>query len=317
MEHKELLEFRRRAISMVFQNYGLLPHQTVLQNAAYGLKLRGEDKDEREEKARAALSTVGLTDWESYYPSSLSGGMQQRVGLARALATDPDILLMDEPFSGLDPLIRRQLQDEFIDLQDQLGKTIVFVTHDLHEALKLGDRIAIMRDGEIVQVAEPEEILQNPHDDYVRAFTKDASAARVFSATTVMDDPEVLLYRWQGPRAAHTELEHTKRDWAFMVDKKHRYLGICTIDQVRKLMKQNIKTISDECLIRPEPVAPNVLIEDLFGLVSAESYPLPVTDADGKLLGVVRPRAILEALDTSTPSDEEEADTTGEEATDV
>lgn len=316
MQHKELLEFRRRSISMVFQNYGLLPHQTVLQNAAYGLKLRGEDKDEREEKARAALSTVGLTNWESYYPSSLSGGMQQRVGLARALATDPDILLMDEPFSGLDPLIRRQLQDEFIDLQDQLGKTIVFVTHDLHEALKLGDRIAIMRDGEIVQVAEPEEILQNPHDDYVRAFTKDASAARVFSAQTVMDDPEVLLYRWQGPRAAHTELEHTKRDWAFMVDKKHRYLGICTIDQVSKLMRQNIKTISDECLIRPEPVSPDVLIEDLFGLVSAESYPLPVTDADGKLLGVVRPRAILEALDTSTPNDEE-ADATGEEATDV
>mgnify|MGYP006285528691 FL=1 len=306
MDTKALLHFRRNAISMVFQSYGLLPHQTVLQNAAYGLKLRGDERSVREEQARVALETVGLTGWEEYYPDSLSGGMQQRVGLARALATDPDILLMDEPFSGLDPLIRRQLQDEFIDLQDQLGKTIIFVTHDLHEALKLGDRIAIMRDGEIVQVAEPEEILSNPHDDYVRAFTKDASAARVFSAATVMDDPEVLLYRWQGPRAAQTELEHTKREWAFMVDKKHHYLGICTRDLVDGLIKKKEKAINAEDLVRPEPVAQDVLIEDLFGLVSAESYPLPVTDEEGKLLGVVRPRKILEAL--HNPDEEEEQD---------
>ena len=237
MTHHELLDFRRRAISMVFQNYGLLPHYTVLENAAYGLKLRGVEREKREELARTALTTVGLSGWEEYHPSSLSGGMQQRVGLARALATDPDILLMDEPFSGLDPLIRRELQDEFISLQDQLGKTIVFVTHDLHEALKLGDRIAIMRDGGIVQVAEPEEILSNPHDDYVRAFTQDASAARVFSAATVMNNPEILLYRWQGPQVARVELEHAKREWSFMVDKKHRYLGICTRDLVDRLIE--------------------------------------------------------------------------------
>lgn len=303
MAPHELLHFRRNAISMVFQNYGLLPHYTVLQNAAYGLKLRGEEREKREELAREALATVGLSGWEEYHPSSLSGGMQQRVGLARALATDPDILLMDEPFSGLDPLIRRELQDEFINLQDQLGKTIVFVTHDLHEALKLGDRIAIMRDGEIVQVAEPEEILSNPHDDYVRAFTRDASAARVFSAATVMSDPEMVLYRWQGPRAARVELEHAKREWGFMVDKRHHYLGICTRDLVDRLIKENVRRIDETDLIRPEPVQPDVLIEDLFGLVSAESYPLPVTDAEGKLLGVVRPRAILEAL--HTPEEEE------------
>jgi glycine betaine/proline transport system ATP-binding protein len=303
MTARELLHFRRNAISMVFQNYGLLPHYTVLQNAAYGLKLRGEEREKREELARAALVTVGLSGWEEYHPSSLSGGMQQRVGLARALATDPDILLMDEPFSGLDPLIRRELQDEFIDLQDQLGKTIVFVTHDLHEALKLGDRIAIMRDGEIVQVAEPEEILSNPHDDYVRAFTRDASAARVFSARTVMNDPQMVLYRWQGPRAARVELEHAKREWGFMVDKRHHYLGICTRDLVDRLITRNVRTIDESELIRPEPVQPDVLIEDLFGLVSAESYPLPVANEDGKLLGVVRPRAILEAL--HTPEEEE------------
>jgi glycine betaine/proline transport system ATP-binding protein len=299
MTPRELLAFRRSSISMVFQNYGLLPHYTVLQNAGYGLKLRGDDKAAREEQARAALDTVGLTGWEDYYPSSLSGGMQQRVGLARALATDPDILLMDEPFSGLDPLIRRELQDEFIDLQDKLGKTIVFVTHDLHEALKLGDRIAIMRDGEIVQIAEPEEILSNPYDDYVRAFTQDASVARVFTASTVMDDPEVLLYHWQGPRAAHAELEHTKREWAFMVDKKHTYLGICTHDLVDDLIRRNERRIDAESLDRPDTVDPNVVIEDLYGLVSAESYPLPVTDEQGKLLGIIRPRAILDALHTS------------------
>jgi len=304
MDTRELLEFRRKSISMVFQNYGLLPHQTVLQNAAYGLKLRGDEREAREERAISALSKVGLTGWEGYYPDSLSGGMQQRVGLARALATDPDFLLMDEPFSGLDPLIRRELQDEFIDLQDQLGKTIVFVTHDLHEALKLGDRIAIMRDGEIVQIAEPEEILSNPHDDYVRAFTQDASAARVFSAATVMDDPEVLLYRWQGPRAAQVALEHSKREWAFMVDKKHHYLGICTRDLVDTLIKKKEKVIDTADLIRPEPVAPTVIIEDLFGLVSAESYPLPVTDEGGTLLGVIRPRAIIETL--YNPTEEEE-----------
>lgn len=304
MSTRELLDFRRRSISMVFQSYGLLPHYTVLQNAAYGLKLRGEDQKTREEKARAALATVGLTGWESYYPDSLSGGMQQRVGLARALATDPDILLMDEPFSGLDPLIRRQLQDEFVDLQDQIGKTIVFVTHDLHEALKLGDRIAIMRDGEIVQIAEPEEILSNPHDDYVRAFTRDASTAGVFTARTVMDDPEVLLYRWQGPRAALAELVHHKRDWAFMVDKKHRYLGICSRDLVDTLIKEGIRHIEAADLIRPDPVDPDVLIQDLFGLVGAGSYPLPVADPDGTLLGVIRPRSILEALHTPDPSEE-------------
>ncbi len=304
MEHAELLNFRRNSISMVFQNYGLFPHYTVLQNAAYGLKLRGDDQKEREESARTALKTVGLAGWEDYYPSSLSGGMQQRVGLARALATDPDILLMDEPFSGLDPLIRRELQDEFIDLQDQLGKTIVFVTHDLHEALKLGDRIAIMRDGEIVQVAEPEEILSNPHDDYVRAFTQDASPASVFTATTVMDEPSLLLYRWQGPRVAHTELMHHKSDWAFMVDKKHRYLGICTEDIVGGLIRKNAKAIESDDLIRPEPVSPDVLIEDLYGLVSTESYPVPVVDGEERLLGVIRARKILEAL--HNPDDDEE-----------
>jgi len=232
--------------------------------------------------------------------------MQQRVGLARALAKDPDILLMDEPFSGLDPLIRRQLQDELVELQADLGKTIIFVTHDLHEALKLGNRIAIMRDGELVQIAEPEEILSNPHDEYVRAFTRDASPARVFSAATVMDDPEVLLYRWQGPLNARTEMERTKREWAFVVDKKHTYLGVATRDRIEKLAKAKKTTVDKEDLEWLDPVSPETILEDLFGRVSAQSYPLPVTNEEGRLMGVVRPRAILNALSTDDEMTDEE-----------
>ncbi len=298
MSHKELLEFRRNLVSMVFQGYGLLPHYTVLENAAYGLRLRRDEKDEREARAMEALKTVGLAGWENYYPASLSGGMQQRVGLARALAKNPDILLMDEPFSGLDPLIRRQMQDELVDLQEDIGKTIIFVTHDLPEALKLGDRIAIMRDGQVIQVAEPEEILSNPYDEYVRAFTRDASPARVFTASTVMEEPEMLLYRWQGPLTARTEMERQKREWSFVVDRKRKYLGVATRDAIERLVKEKRATVEKEDLTYLEPVKPDVIIEDLFGLVSSESYPLPVTDDEGKLLGVVRPRAILNALST-------------------
>ncbi len=298
MSHKELLEFRRNLVSMVFQSYGLLPHYTVLENAAYGLRLRGDEKGEREARAIEALKMVGLAGWESYYPTSLSGGMQQRVGLARALAKNPDILLMDEPFSGLDPLIRRQMQDELVDIQEDIGKTIIFVTHDLPEALKLGDRIAIMRDGQVIQVAEPEEILSNPFDEYVRAFTRDASPARVFTASTVMEEPEMLLYRWQGPLTARTEMEHNKREWSFVVDRKRVYLGVATRDVIERLAKEKRTTVEKDDLQYLEPVKPDVIIEDLFGLVSSGSYPLPVTDDQGRLLGVVRPRAILNALST-------------------
>ncbi len=300
MSHKELLQFRRELVSMVFQGYGLLPHYTVLENASYGLKLRGDEKSPREARAREALEMVGLAGWEDYYPASLSGGMQQRVGLARALAKDPDILLMDEPFSGLDPLIRREIQDELVDLQENIGKTIVFVTHDLSEALKLGDRIAIMRDGQVIQVAEPEEILRNPHDDYVRAFTRDASPARVYTAATVMEDPEILLYRWQGPLAARTEMERQKREWSFVVDRKRKYLGVATREVIERLVKRKCTTVDQNELHFIEPVKPDVVIEDLFESVSSESYPLPVTDDQGRLLGVVRPRAVLNALSRET-----------------
>ncbi|MBC7323695.1 MAG: ATP-binding cassette domain-containing protein, partial [Moorella sp. (in: Bacteria)] len=173
MDEQELTRFRRTQTAMIFQHYGLLPHRTILENVAFGLKLRGVKREEREAAARKAIKQVGLDGWESHYPAALSGGMQQRVGIARALVQDPELLLMDEPFSGLDPLIRREMQDELIRLQEELHKTIVFVTHDLNEALRLGDRMAVMRDGVFVQVGRPQEIVQHPADDYVARFVQD------------------------------------------------------------------------------------------------------------------------------------------------
>jgi len=173
MSKRQLVSFRRERIAMVFQHYGLLPHRTVLDNVAFGLKLRGDDKGNRKEKAAEALHRVGLKGWENYYPASLSGGMRQRVGIARALVMDAPILLMDEPFSGLDPLIRRELQDEMIHLQKVMHKTIFFVTHDLSEALRMGDRMAIMKNGEIVQVGSPDEVIANPADEYVARLVSD------------------------------------------------------------------------------------------------------------------------------------------------
>jgi glycine betaine/proline transport system ATP-binding protein len=196
MDKKELTEFRRYQTAMVFQHYGLLPHKTVLDNVAFGLKLRGVPKKERREKAMHALEIVGLEKWASYYPSSLSGGMRQRVGIARALVADSPILLMDEPFSGLDPLIRREMQDELIRLQEEMHKTIFFVTHDLDEAMRLGDRMAVMKDGSIVQIGKPAEVFANPANDYVARFVQDRreeirKADEQIAALNAANDKEV------------------------------------------------------------------------------------------------------------------------------
>ena len=189
----QLMQFRRGKVAMVFQHYALLPHRRVLDNVAYGLEIRGMDREARYGAASEAIRTVGLQGWEDYYPRAMSGGMQQRVGLARALAVDPEVLLMDEPFSGLDPLIRREMQDELLSLQSDLHKTIIFITHDLDEALKLGDRIAIMRDGEIIQEGAPTEIVTAPADGYVSEFVQDVSRAKVIQARAIMRKPAAVV----------------------------------------------------------------------------------------------------------------------------
>ncbi len=298
MNNEQLLQFRRDTFGMVFQHYGLLPHMTVLDNAAYGLKIKGMPKGERYAKAMQTLETVGLKGWEDYYPGSLSGGMQQRVGLARALANDPEILLMDEPFSGLDPLIRRQMQDELVELQEKLKKTIIFVTHDLHEALKLGDEIAILRDGEVVQVGTPEDIVSNPADEYVQEFVQDASPARVLTAGSIMSDPTILAYAWEGPKTALTLIRSNKRRAAFIVNKSRELLGVIRDKELEKLLEneEKLKTIPISSIKSVSSVTEDTLIEDLFAIVTENPWPIPVVDEHNKLKGVVTTDQIFESL---------------------
>jgi glycine betaine/proline transport system ATP-binding protein len=294
---KQLRDFRRHTTGMVFQYFGLLPHRSVLDNVAYGLKVQGVSKEKRYAKAREAIDTVGLKGWEDYLPSALSGGMQQRVGIARALTTDPEILLMDEPFSGLDPLIRREMQDELLELQDKVHKTIVFVTHDLHEALKLGDRIAIMRDGKIIQVGAPEDVITEPADDYVREFVQDASPAKVLTAGGIMEQPEALLYEWQGPKAALHTLRSLKEDHAFMVSREKKLLGLVTMKRLKNLIQDNgginLKDVLETDIATTNP---DVVLEELFPTAAAADYPIAVIDEAGKFIGEIQISSIFENM---------------------
>lgn len=289
----QLINLRRHTTSMVFQHFGLFPHRNVVDNVAYGLKVRGAGKKERYDRAREVIETVGLKGWEGYLPSALSGGMQQRVGLARALATDPDILLMDEPFSGLDPLIRRQMQDELLDLQEKVQKTILFVTHDLHEALKLGNRIAIMRDGEIIQTGAPEEVITTPSDAYVREFVKDASPAKVLTAGNIMEQPNVLLYEWQGPKAALHILTTANLDNAFLVTRSGKLMGLVTKGRLRELIQKGSSSLTE--VLEPDLITctPDMLMEDLFPLTVSTEYSIPVVDEEGKFMGEIHTSTIL------------------------
>jgi glycine betaine/proline transport system ATP-binding protein len=293
---RQLTELRRHTVSMVFQYFGLLPHRNILENVAYGLKIRGMAKSKREAKAREMIELVGLKGWESYLPSALSGGMQQRVGIARALSTDPKMLIMDEPFSGLDPLIRRQMQDELLDIQEKVHKTILFVTHDLHEALKLGNRIAIMKDGEIIQIGDPEEVITAPSDGYVREFVQDASPAKVLTAKRIMEQPNVLLYEWQGPKTAMHILESTELDNAFVLGRGSKFRGLVTVERLLEIIKGGGKSIMNA--LEPEPLrcTSDTIVEDLFPLVASTRHPIPVVDDDGKFLGEIHTSTILGSM---------------------
>jgi glycine betaine/proline transport system ATP-binding protein len=307
LNEKELMEFRRRSTAMVFQAFGLLPHYTVLENVAYGLKIRGMPLDERSKIAQEAVETVGLQGWEEYLPSSLSGGMQQRVGLARALAADPDIMLLDEPFSGLDPLIRRQMQDELIQLQSELHKTMIFVTHDLQEALKIADRIAIMQDGSIIQIGTPEDIIANPGSDYVQEFVQDAYPATVLTAGTIMEDIEPEIHVWQGPKVVHTLIHRSKRDFAFVLDKSNCPIGFLTHRALEKLIRDGGDRVDQAMDTEFETCAPDMTVEELFPLATASPYPIAVLDDNGKLVGYIRNHTIIESMI------QEESDNGGED----
>ncbi|MGH4036829.1 MAG: quaternary amine ABC transporter ATP-binding protein [Sphaerochaeta sp.] len=306
MNTEQLMQFRRKTYGMVFQHYGLLPHMSVLDNAAYGLKIKGIDKEERYKKAMEVLETVGLKGWEDYYPTSLSGGMQQRVGLARALSNEPEILLMDEPFSGLDPLIRKQMQDELVELQSTLHKTIIFVTHDLHEALKLGDKIAIMRNGEIVQIGTPEDIVTNPADEYVSEFVQDASPAKILTAGSIMSDVPVITYAWEGPKTALTLMKSEKKTVGYVVDQKRSFLGIITSKELERLLKleEKFKIIPSSSIIKVESVHPDIIVEELFAIAPKNHYAIPVVDEKNRLLGRITNDAIFDSISVDGGSDD-------------
>ena len=309
LDARGLMKFRRRSTAMVFQAFGLLPHYTVLENVAYGLKIRGMPLEKRVKIAQGAVDTVGLKGWEDYLPSSLSGGMQQRVGLARALAADPDIMLLDEPFSGLDPLIRRQMQDELIQLQSELHKTMIFVTHDVQEALKIADRIAIMQDGRIIQIGTPEEIIAEPATDYVQEFVKDAFPATVLTAGTIMEDPESDVHSWQGPKAAYALIRRSKRDFAFVLDKAHRAVGVLKQEVARKLVNDGSDSILSGMVTEFETCTPDMTVEELFPLATASPFPIAVLNDDEKFLGYIRNHTIIESMiQEEQPADQESQD---------
>lgn len=294
MGTKELIETRRKKLGMVFQQFGLFPHRNVLQNVAYGLEIQGVNKEERHKRAQQSIEDVGLHGYENSYPKELSGGMQQRVGLARALANDSDILLMDEAFSALDPLIRKEMQDELLNLQNKLGKTILFITHDLDEALKLGDRIAIMKNGEIVQVGTADEILENPANEYVSNFVKDVDRSKVLMASHVMKKPAVHMTEKSGALAAVRKMEDAGASSIFVVDKDNNFKGLLTIDDAINAYKSNlpIETVLIEDIHKISPETP---LNDLFGIAVEAKYPLAVVE-NGKLLGIVSRVSILSGL---------------------
>ncbi|HVM13681.1 MAG TPA: glycine betaine/L-proline ABC transporter ATP-binding protein [Egibacteraceae bacterium] len=290
LNSKALRDLRARKISMVFQTFALFPHRSVLDNAAYGLEVQRVDRDERRERAAKALEMVGLSGWEDRMPKQLSGGMRQRVGLARALATEADIMLMDEPFSALDPLIRRDMQAQLIELQQELQRTIVFITHDLNEAMRLGDRVAVMKAGVIVQNDTPEAILHKPADDYVAEFIQDVDRSRILTASAVMRDPVAVLSPRHGPKVALRELEEHQRNELYVVDQQ-RLVGAVRDRELAEAASRGDSTI-EGCVHDDYPrAAPDTPIAELLQPAAKYEIPVAVVEED-RLVGVV-PRALL------------------------
>ncbi|OEH85151.1 glycine betaine/L-proline ABC transporter ATP-binding protein [Desulfuribacillus stibiiarsenatis] len=294
MSKEELREVRRKKISMVFQKFALFPHRTVLENTEYGLEIQCIEKSNRHKKAMEALHLVGLNGYENQYPSQLSGGMQQRVGLARALANNPDILLMDEAFSALDPLIRKDMQNELLELQSTMEKTIVFITHDLDEALRIGDRIALMKDGNIVQIGTPEEILMSPSNEYVERFVEDVDLAKVLTAQHVMKRAETVQVD-KGPRVALKLMKDLGISSIYVVDKQQTLLGAITAKDASKAAEENqsLTAILDKDI---NVVGTDTILIDLFDKVSSSSIPVAVTDGKGRLKGILIKGAVIGAL---------------------
>ncbi|CAM3922750.1 quaternary amine ABC transporter ATP-binding protein [Alkalicoccus chagannorensis] len=296
MDDNSLREVRRKKMSMVFQKFGLFPFRTILANVEYGLEVQGIEKEERQKKALSALELVGLNGYEHQFPDQLSGGMQQRVGLARALANDPTVLLMDEAFSALDPLIRKDMQDELLDLQAKMQKTIIFITHDLDEALRIGDRIMIMKDGAVVQIGTPEDILMHPADDYVRRFVEDVDRSKVYTAEHIMVRPETVNIEKDGTRVALQRMRDAGISSIYCVNRSRELQGIVHAADIAEAVKRDERDVTPY-LHRDVPTcAPETSMHDLFHMTSTSNVPIAVVGENDKLVGIVIRSKILAAL---------------------
>ncbi len=303
MSHEQLLQVRRQKMSMVFQHFALLPHRTVQSNVEYGLEISGVDKAARSRSAVEALKLVGLKGYEDSMPSELSGGMKQRVGLARALANDAEILLMDEAFSALDPLIRTQMQDELLELQSRVHKTIVFITHDLDEALKLGDRIVIMRDGAVVQIGSPEEILTKPADEYVSKFVQNVDKTKVISASAIMHGAPTITVPREGPQVALRRMEKHGVSSLYVTDTNRVLKGMLTVDSAAELAKNGTRDVSDMIVDNVYTTPEETPVASLIGTAMSTKYPIAVLNERGHFCGVVDRASIIAELNRESDAE--------------
>lgn len=301
-----LRRVRRNKISMVFQSFALMPHLTVLNNTAFGMELAGVAVEERQQKALKALQQVGLDNYAHAYPDELSGGMRQRVGLARAMANNPDILLMDEAFSALDPLIRTEMQDELVKLQAKHQRTIVFISHDLDEAMRIGDRIAIMQGGEVIQVGTPEDIMNNPANDYVRTFFRGVDITHVFTAKDIARRHAISLIRRTpglGPRSALKKLQDDGRDYGYVLQSGQTFVGTVSVDSLKKTLAANL-TLDDALLDAPAAIPENMPLNELISLVAQAPCAVPVVCEANNFVGIISKAMLLQALDKESPINE-------------
>jgi len=315
MDKKELIQMRRDYMSMVFQSFALMPHLTVLENAAFGLEVMQIPESKRKERAMDALKQVGLNHVANSYPSALSGGMQQRVGLARGLAVDPDIMLMDEAFSALDPLIRTEMQDELLKLQEGSERTVVFISHDLDEAMRIGDRIAIMESGRIVQIGPPEEIMRNPADDYVRAFFRGVDPTNVYKAGDIATTTQVTFpLHKAGLRVVRQRLNEFDREYAYVLRKNREYVGVVSLTKIQAALEDdsiNSEDISPAFLEDIEPVNDDATLQELLPKLTSYECPVPIVNEENKYVGTISRYLFLQTLSRETAED-----TTSDSATD-
>ena len=309
MSVKQLRETRRRKIGMVFQHFGLLPNRTVIDNVTFGLEVQGTPASERKKAGQETLELVGLHGQGNKMTSELSGGMQQRVGLARALATNQQILLMDEPFSALDPLIRRDMQNLFLRIQGEVQRTVVFVTHDLDEALMLGHRVAIMKDGEIVQLGTPEQILREPATEYVERFVEDVDYAKVRTAESVMISADTVAYPDEGPTVVLRRMRQAGLYFIPVVDDERRFIGMAEAEEVARLAERNERKLGAAVDTETPRIERGTYLREILPHFVERSVPVAVCDENDRLEGVVVRGSLIAGLTTSTEGNGEEPTT--------